>query len=71
MPLDGEHLTGGNPLYWLGDGMTVNEKSMTGDRAWYLDEVDIPPGMCIRIAHRSILIFGSSGSLVLWPICFR
>ncbi|KAI0066744.1 FAD/NAD(P)-binding domain-containing protein [Artomyces pyxidatus] len=35
----------GNRLYWLGDGQTHNEKTMTGDRAWYLDdeEVDFPP----------------------------
>ncbi|KZT07862.1 FAD/NAD-binding domain-containing protein [Laetiporus sulphureus 93-53] len=35
-----------NRMYWLGDGQTYNEKTMTGDRAWYLndDEVDIPPG---------------------------
>ncbi|GBE88396.1 Putative sterigmatocystin biosynthesis monooxygenase [Sparassis crispa] len=34
-----------NRLYWLGDGQTYNEKTMTGDMAWYLneDEVDIPP----------------------------
>ena len=43
-PLDGEDVTGGNPLYWLGDGMSANEKSMTGDRAWYLDGIDMPPG---------------------------
>ncbi|KAI0030965.1 FAD/NAD-binding domain-containing protein [Vararia minispora EC-137] len=34
---------GTGPLYWLGDGQSWNEKTMTGDRAWYLDEVDIPP----------------------------
>ncbi|KAI0942198.1 hypothetical protein AcW1_002883 [Taiwanofungus camphoratus] len=34
-----------NRMYWLGDGQTYNEKTMTGDRAWYLndDELDIPP----------------------------
>ncbi|KZV72482.1 FAD/NAD-P-binding domain-containing protein [Peniophora sp. CONT] len=42
-PLDGDEVTGGNPMYWLGNGMSANEKSMTGDRAWYLDGVDIPP----------------------------
>ncbi|KAI0761050.1 hypothetical protein BD413DRAFT_617293 [Trametes elegans] len=35
-----------NRLYWLGDGQTWNEKTLTGDRAWYLREpfLDIPPG---------------------------
>ncbi|KAK7686490.1 hypothetical protein QCA50_010087 [Cerrena zonata] len=34
-----------NRLYWLGDGSTWNEKTMTGDRAWYLGDghVDYPP----------------------------
>ncbi|ETW86437.1 hypothetical protein HETIRDRAFT_377052 [Heterobasidion irregulare TC 32-1] len=34
-----------NRFFWLGDGQTHNEKMMTGDRAWYLndDQVDIPP----------------------------
>ncbi|KZV71672.1 FAD/NAD(P)-binding domain-containing protein [Peniophora sp. CONT] len=32
-----------NKFYWLGDGMTYAEKTMTGDRAWYLNNVDIPP----------------------------
>jgi len=34
-----------NRMYWLGDGQTYNEKTMTGDLAWYLndDQVDIPP----------------------------
>ncbi|KAI0091294.1 FAD/NAD-P-binding domain-containing protein [Irpex rosettiformis] len=32
-----------NRLYWLGDGQTVNEKNMTGDLAWYLNDVDAPP----------------------------
>ncbi|OCH84940.1 FAD/NAD-binding domain-containing protein [Obba rivulosa] len=34
-----------NRFYWLGDGQTYAEKTMTGDRAWYLndDEVDYPP----------------------------
>ncbi|THH13677.1 hypothetical protein EW146_g6564 [Bondarzewia mesenterica] len=33
-------------FFWLGDGSTYNEKMMTGDRAWYLndEQVDIPPG---------------------------
>ncbi|KZT02179.1 uncharacterized protein LAESUDRAFT_662540, partial [Laetiporus sulphureus 93-53] len=41
---DGVH----NRFYWLGDGQTCNEKTMTGDRAWYLNdnEVDIPPSEC-------------------------
>ena len=42
--LDDEEATGDNPLYWLGDGMTANEKSMAGDRAWYLDSIDTPAG---------------------------
>ncbi|KAJ3553811.1 hypothetical protein NM688_g3421 [Phlebia brevispora] len=35
-----------NRLYWLGDGMTNNEKTLTGDRAWFIDPsyVDVPPG---------------------------
>ncbi|KAL7277473.1 hypothetical protein ACG7TL_008394 [Trametes sanguinea] len=35
-----------NRLYWLGDGQTYAEKTLTGDRAWYLREpyLDIPPG---------------------------
>ncbi|KAH9830110.1 FAD/NAD-binding domain-containing protein [Rhodofomes roseus] len=34
-----------NRMHWLGDGQTYNEKTMTGDRAWYLndDQVDFPP----------------------------
>ncbi|KAI0750573.1 FAD/NAD(P)-binding domain-containing protein [Irpex lacteus] len=32
-----------NRLYWLGDGQTMNEKNATGDLAWYLDGVDVPP----------------------------
>lgn len=51
-PLDGDEVTGGNPMYWLGNGMSANEKSMTGDRAWYLDGVDIPPGTLSSIFLR-------------------
>ncbi|KZT22657.1 FAD/NAD(P)-binding domain-containing protein [Neolentinus lepideus HHB14362 ss-1] len=34
-----------NRFHWLGDGQTYNEKTVTGDHAWYLspEEVDIPP----------------------------
>ncbi|KAI0714205.1 FAD/NAD-P-binding domain-containing protein [Cerioporus squamosus] len=34
-----------NRFYWLGDGQTYSEKTMTGDRAWYLRKkfLDIPP----------------------------
>ncbi|PIL29542.1 hypothetical protein GSI_08350 [Ganoderma sinense ZZ0214-1] len=34
-----------NRLYWLGDGQTSDEKSESGDRAWYLGEgyIDRPP----------------------------
>ncbi|OSD03668.1 FAD/NAD-P-binding domain-containing protein [Trametes coccinea BRFM310] len=34
-----------NCMYWLGDGQTYNEKTLTGDRAWYLRPpfLDIPP----------------------------
>ena len=34
-----------NRFSWLGDGSTWNEKTMTGDKAWYLDDdkVDYPP----------------------------
>ncbi|KAI0311858.1 hypothetical protein OF83DRAFT_1177174 [Amylostereum chailletii] len=38
-PLDKTH----NRLYWLGAGQTENERTMSGDRAWYLDNVDVPP----------------------------
>ncbi|KAI0741361.1 FAD/NAD-P-binding domain-containing protein [Daedaleopsis nitida] len=33
-----------NRFYWFGDGQTYNEKTLTGDRAWYLSEafLDIP-----------------------------
>ncbi|PSR73745.1 hypothetical protein PHLCEN_2v10435 [Hermanssonia centrifuga] len=33
-----------NSLYWLGNGMTNNEKTLTGDRAWYLSKeyMDVP-----------------------------
>ena len=30
-PLD----EGQSPLYWLGDGFSYNEKTMTGDREWH------------------------------------
>ncbi|KAJ7622059.1 FAD/NAD-P-binding domain-containing protein [Roridomyces roridus] len=32
-----------NRLYWLGDGQTENERTQTGDLAWYLNNVDVPP----------------------------
>ncbi|PIL29539.1 hypothetical protein GSI_08347 [Ganoderma sinense ZZ0214-1] len=34
-----------NRLYWLGDGQTSDEKSESGDRAWYFGEgyIDRPP----------------------------
>ncbi|KAI0346538.1 FAD/NAD(P)-binding domain-containing protein [Trametopsis cervina] len=34
-----------NRLFWLGDGMSYAEKTLTGDRAWYInpDYVDSPP----------------------------
>jgi len=32
-----------NRSFWLGDGQTLNEKTMSGDRAWYLDDIDVPP----------------------------
>ncbi|KAI0712848.1 hypothetical protein C8T65DRAFT_739260 [Cerioporus squamosus] len=34
-----------NRFYWLGDGQTYAEKTLTGDRAWYLaeDQIDRPP----------------------------
>ncbi|KAI0628458.1 FAD/NAD-P-binding domain-containing protein [Trametes polyzona] len=42
----------GNRMYWLGDGQTHSEKTLTGDRAWYLREpfLDIPPGKCMPSA---------------------
>ncbi|KAI0701861.1 FAD/NAD-P-binding domain-containing protein [Cytidiella melzeri] len=32
-----------NRLFWLGDGQTVNENTMKGDLAWYLEKPDVPP----------------------------
>jgi len=32
-----------NRFYWLGDGLTFNEKTLTGDRSWYLNNIDVPP----------------------------
>ncbi|KAG5339499.1 hypothetical protein C0989_004015 [Termitomyces sp. Mn162] len=34
-----------NRLYWLGDGQTVDDKNPNGDKAWYMKEIDYPPGM--------------------------
>ncbi|KAI0027324.1 hypothetical protein K488DRAFT_61956 [Vararia minispora EC-137] len=34
-----------NRFFWLGDGQTENEKIEGANRAWYLNNVDIPPGM--------------------------
>ncbi|GJJ16031.1 hypothetical protein Clacol_010310 [Clathrus columnatus] len=33
-----------NRFYWLGNGWTIPERDEVGDRAWYLDEIDYPPG---------------------------
>lgn len=33
-----------NRFYWLGDGWTENEKKGEGDRSWYLEDIDYPPG---------------------------
>ncbi|KAI0275483.1 hypothetical protein BC834DRAFT_52271 [Gloeopeniophorella convolvens] len=30
-------------LHWLGDGRTLNEKTGSGNRAWHLEDVDVPP----------------------------
>ncbi|KAJ7101221.1 FAD/NAD-P-binding domain-containing protein [Mycena belliarum] len=32
-----------NRLHWLGAGQTENERTGTGDLAWYLDAPDVPP----------------------------
>ncbi|EJD50391.1 FAD/NAD(P)-binding domain-containing protein [Auricularia subglabra TFB-10046 SS5] len=32
-----------NRFHWLGNGWTVNERDGTGDRAWYLNNIDYPP----------------------------
>ncbi|KAF8149231.1 FAD/NAD-P-binding domain-containing protein [Mycena galopus ATCC 62051] len=32
-----------NRLYWLGAGDTENERTRTGNLAWYLDAPDVPP----------------------------
>ncbi|KAL0951913.1 hypothetical protein HGRIS_008568 [Hohenbuehelia grisea] len=34
-----------NRFFYLGDGLTKNEKDPAADRAWYLNEVDYPPGV--------------------------
>ncbi|KAI0293370.1 FAD/NAD-binding domain-containing protein [Multifurca ochricompacta] len=39
-PLD----QGKGRFYWLGDGQTYNQKTRSGNRVWYLDDVDVPPG---------------------------
>ena len=45
-----------NSLYFLGDGMTANEKEANGDRTWYLRDglLDIPPGThrALNVANR-------------------
>ncbi|KAI0712856.1 FAD/NAD-P-binding domain-containing protein [Cerioporus squamosus] len=35
-----------NRFYWLGDGQSYSQKTLTGDKAWYLREdcIDRPPG---------------------------
>ncbi|KAL5536604.1 hypothetical protein ACEPAF_427 [Sanghuangporus sanghuang] len=40
-----------NRFFWLGDGSTYNEKHMVGDRAWYLNNVDIPPGSFVLLSQ--------------------
>ncbi|KIK70438.1 hypothetical protein GYMLUDRAFT_149970 [Collybiopsis luxurians FD-317 M1] len=32
-----------NRFFWFGDGNTLADKTPGADRAWYLDEVDVPP----------------------------
>jgi len=32
-----------NRFHWLGNGWTIAERDSTGDRAWYLAEIDYPP----------------------------
>ncbi|TFY70634.1 hypothetical protein EVG20_g2373 [Dentipellis fragilis] len=43
-PLERDRDSPAGRFAFLGSGWTLNEKTMTGDRAWYLDDVDIPPG---------------------------
>ncbi|EIN14235.1 FAD/NAD(P)-binding domain-containing protein [Punctularia strigosozonata HHB-11173 SS5] len=62
-----QHLSGEpqNRFYWLGDGQTYNEKTFTGDRAWYLnpEEIDKPPmgNPKLHRAHQE----------VAWNACYR
>ena len=46
-----------NRFSWLGDGSTWNEKTMTGDKAWYLDDdkVDYPPSMFCKYGFFTFL----------------
>ncbi|KAJ7103195.1 FAD/NAD-binding domain-containing protein [Mycena belliarum] len=39
-PLDGHS----NRFFWAGNGTTVAEETPGADKAWYLSEVDVPPG---------------------------
>ncbi|KAJ6502641.1 FAD/NAD-binding domain-containing protein [Mycena vulgaris] len=39
-PMDGH----ANRFFWAGNGTTVAEETPGADRAWYLSEVDFPPG---------------------------
>ena len=47
-----------NSLYFLGDGMTANEKEANGDRTWYLRDgwLDVPPGTLLAcdLARRGL-----------------
>lgn len=49
-----------NRFYWLGDGLTLAEKTEDGDRAWYLNNVDVPPGeVFLMCRYRGTWLIGS------------
>ncbi|KAL1943924.1 hypothetical protein VTO73DRAFT_3742 [Trametes versicolor] len=53
-----------NRLHWLGDGQTYNEKTLTGDRAWYLHApfLDVPPATWA--GKKEVGVIGVSS----WPV---
>ncbi|KAG6883310.1 hypothetical protein C0993_006878, partial [Termitomyces sp. T159_Od127] len=62
-PLDGPVK---NRMYWLGDGQTVDNKSPNGDKAWYLKDIDYPPGFPMATEIKQLLdLIASSVSRLL------
>ncbi len=43
----------GNPLYWLGDGQTLNEKTLTGDSEYRLS--DLVLFLVLMVAVRGVV----------------